>query len=293
MEHYPAAPAGTGSLPAPFPTSSDAPSQLGTFQPGSLDTGLAQTRRLRSDGWTPERKRDFLERLATSGVVADACFHVGISARSAYNLRNRDRLFATGWDAACVMARQRLADELYSRAVHGQVVKLVRDGEVVAERMYHDNRLAMAVLTRLDTRIASGLAGAHGTGAVVTQWDAYLDAIATGRIAAGEAILTDQSHPAQTYRELHELRSRSDDERDPHNIWVEGDVAWTSYPPPAGFVGHQEGSYGDRCYRRTLTAEEEAQAITYGGPDLAEAERMRDKHFARLARRTSKGRRTS
>ncbi|MEA3052334.1 MAG: hypothetical protein QOG72_1237 [Sphingomonadales bacterium] len=119
-----------------------------------LENSFSETRRLRHDGWTPERKRLFLERFAECGVLVEACEAAGMSAKSAYNLRDRDPLFAAGLDAACVKARAPLADEAYSRARNGVVERIYRDGAIVAEKHRYDNRLTMAVLARLDSRIA-------------------------------------------------------------------------------------------------------------------------------------------
>src|SRR3546814_812540 len=119
------------------------------LDPQHPDTAFTETRRLRHDGWTPEKMRLVLSRLAECGVVKEGCLACGMSARSAYNLRDRDPLFAAGWEAACVMARPRLADEAFSRAMNGIVERIYKDGMIVAERHRYDNKLTMAVLGRL------------------------------------------------------------------------------------------------------------------------------------------------
>ena len=45
--------------------------------------------RARSDGWTVERQYAFIEALAETGIVEDACRRVGMSRTSADNLRRR------------------------------------------------------------------------------------------------------------------------------------------------------------------------------------------------------------
>lgn len=45
--------------------------------------------RVRQDGWTVQRQFDFIEALAETGCVADACRRVGMSDTSARNLRMR------------------------------------------------------------------------------------------------------------------------------------------------------------------------------------------------------------
>lgn len=75
----------------------------------NLETVETETRHYRHDGWTPAARASFLETLARSGVVTDACKEVQRSSQAAYALRNRDLLFAAGWDAALSMARARCA----------------------------------------------------------------------------------------------------------------------------------------------------------------------------------------
>jgi len=129
------------------PTLADAAAACGAYD---------RAGRIRADGWTPERKLTFLEILAATGVVADAARAAGMSVQSAYALRNsaRGRAFHVAWRAAQMLAYRRVADELLSRALSGVVDVVVHDG-VVSERHRFDNRLALALLTRLDQR--SGL----------------------------------------------------------------------------------------------------------------------------------------
>jgi hypothetical protein len=77
---------------------------------------------IRRDGWTYPKQRQFLEALAETGSVVIAAEDCRISARSAYNLRNRrdGMAFHLGWDAAILVARGRLVDDLMHRAIEGQ-----------------------------------------------------------------------------------------------------------------------------------------------------------------------------
>jgi hypothetical protein len=63
------------------------------------------TRQVRRDGWTPERRRRFLELLAAGIDVRRACTGVGLSRQAAYTLRRRDPAFAQEWDGALRSAR--------------------------------------------------------------------------------------------------------------------------------------------------------------------------------------------
>jgi hypothetical protein len=110
------------------------------------------THDLRGDGWTPERIAIFLNTLAEWGNVSDAAREAGVTRQAAYAFRNtaKGRAFQLGWRAALLLARRRLADDLMSRAVNGQVDQIYRDGELWRERRRYDNRLGLALLTRLD-----------------------------------------------------------------------------------------------------------------------------------------------
>jgi hypothetical protein len=150
--------------------------------PSEVEAG-PRARRCRHDGWTPERQIAFLEALAACGVVTDACRHAGLSAQSAYAFRNRraGRAFATAWDAVLVhRARGRLSDELMSRAMNGCVEAIRQAGEVTAERHRFDNRLSMAVLTRLD-RLADKQGEREGLlRAVSEDLDDFFDCVEAG-----------------------------------------------------------------------------------------------------------------
>lgn len=134
----------------------------------------------RVDGWTAARQRLFLETLAATGIIRLACDAVHISHRSAYNLRIRrdGAAFRLGWDAAILIARARLADDLLARAITGQTETIHRDEDnFQVTRHRHDNRLAMSMLARLD-RMAD--CPAEGTDAalariVAQDFTAYLD----------------------------------------------------------------------------------------------------------------------
>ena len=73
------------------------PDVIEPLEAPDADSAVAQTRYLRHDGWTPEKMRLFLQRFAECGVLREACEASGMSARSYYNLLDRDPLFAAGW----------------------------------------------------------------------------------------------------------------------------------------------------------------------------------------------------
>ncbi|HYD36445.1 MAG TPA: hypothetical protein VEA60_02460, partial [Allosphingosinicella sp.] len=282
--------------PAPLLTD-HMPETVDPLVPPDPENAFTETRRLRHDGWTPERKRLFLERFAQCGIFVEACEAAGMSARAAYNLRDRDPLFAAGLDAASVKARAPLADEAYSRARNGVVERIYRDGVVVAEKHRYDNRLTMAVLTRLDSRIdrAEEKGAAHL--ALVANWDDYLDAVGEDRgedalalLAPAEAAPAEGSGGLEEIsrdHELHELHLGKEEEtdRDLHTVWEDEDGWWTDYPPPAGFDGEEEGKYGDpdEDYRRRLSPAEQAVIDADEAEERAEqrarGEAQRDNFF--------------
>jgi len=132
------------------------------------DFDPAPTRK-QSAGWTAERQRKFIEHLALTGSVGEACALVGIASRSAYRLRNRAGAdgFARAWDAALQLAATRLAAIAFDRAVHGRSERFYRDGELVMERKMPSDYLLTWLLARLDplhfgSPTAMALAAANG-----------------------------------------------------------------------------------------------------------------------------------
>ena len=139
-------------------------------------------------GWTPFSRRLFLDTLAETGKVGEACEITGRARAGAYALRNRDRLFAAGWDAAAAIARDVLADRLAEAALDGVTDTLTRADGVTITRHRFDTRLSIAVLHRLDKRCdraAADLPPAHGPRAA---WEEYLAAVGSGDDAAATAI---------------------------------------------------------------------------------------------------------
>ena len=70
----------------------------------------------RIDGWTPQRRMEFIECLCEKPDVRRACARVGMSRQAAYKLRRRDPVFALAWDVALQVA--------YDARVHRAVAAL-------------------------------------------------------------------------------------------------------------------------------------------------------------------------
>ncbi|RMB28471.1 hypothetical protein C8J47_2691 [Sphingomonas sp. PP-F2F-G114-C0414] len=135
--------------------------------------------RQRIDGWSPERQRGFLERIAEGATVDEATASVGLSPRAAYSLRRRaaGAAFALGWDAAKLVARPIVAEALFCRAMVGQIERLTKpDGDVI-ERHRFDNRLAMSLLARLDRHAEESETTSAAARLIATEFDAFLDLV--------------------------------------------------------------------------------------------------------------------
>lgn len=106
--------------------------------------------RPRHDGWTAERQIRFIEALAASGCVAEACRHVGMSETSARALYNRHcgAAFRHAWDAALDCGMPRLEEAVMSRSIKGVPRPIFYKGEQVGEWRHFDERLAMFLLRR-------------------------------------------------------------------------------------------------------------------------------------------------
>jgi hypothetical protein len=83
--------------------------------------------RTRRDGWTLERQADFLGMLAETGSVIGACEAVGISRKSAYQLRARPgaESFAAAWDAALGMPLRKVTPPPHDFLDCNPLVRLV------------------------------------------------------------------------------------------------------------------------------------------------------------------------
>jgi hypothetical protein len=100
--------------------------------------------RQRHDGWTEERQRRFLQALAMTGCVRDACRVAGMSNVAGYRLRKVSPEFREAWDRALDHAKVGLKAVAYARAVEGVEEPIIQGGKVVAtKRKYSDSLLRM------------------------------------------------------------------------------------------------------------------------------------------------------
>jgi hypothetical protein len=110
------------------------------FEPAQL--------RPRHDGWTAERQIHFIQTLAATKCVDEACRRVGMSDTSAYELRNRPcgAAFAKAWDIALECQLDRLEQSVIERALNGVPRPIFYKGEQVGEYRHYDERLTMFLL---------------------------------------------------------------------------------------------------------------------------------------------------
>ena len=104
--------------------------------------------RPRHDGWTAAKQIAFIEALAETACVEEACRRVGMTAQSAYRLRRREcgAAFLRAWDDALDHALHRLEQAALSRALNGVPRPIFYKGEQVGEWREYDERLTMFLL---------------------------------------------------------------------------------------------------------------------------------------------------
>ena len=104
--------------------------------------------RARHDGWTAEKQIAFIEALAATRCVDQACRMVGMSDTSAYELRNRPcgAAFRKAWDIALEAQLDRVEQLAVERAIHGVPRPIFHKGEQVGEYRHYDERLTMFLL---------------------------------------------------------------------------------------------------------------------------------------------------
>jgi hypothetical protein len=126
----------------------------------------------RSNGWTAEVQRAFIEALAETGSVRAACAKVGRADHGAYLLRRHPQAeeFRRAWDAALDIGMRRIEDVAMDRALHGHEQPVYSYGKLVGSRTVYNDRLLMFMLrNRAPERFGGGLSrggGASGQNAV-------------------------------------------------------------------------------------------------------------------------------
>jgi hypothetical protein len=104
--------------------------------------------RRRRDGWTVEKQYAFIEALAETGIVEEACRRVGMSRTSADNLRHRPcgMHFRRAWEAALDYSLYRIEEDAFTRSRRGVARPIFYKGEQIGEWRHYDERLTMFLL---------------------------------------------------------------------------------------------------------------------------------------------------
>ncbi|WP_255326166.1 hypothetical protein [Sphingobium sp. EM0848] len=108
----------------------------------------AQLRPVRRDGWTPARRKLFMEALAATCNVAEAARAAGKSSSSAYAQKQRDPGFAREWQQALCVAYDELEALLLRQSLFGtEQEEIVLDGEgaVKSRKVKRDYPLAIGL----------------------------------------------------------------------------------------------------------------------------------------------------
>jgi hypothetical protein len=142
--------------------------------------------RARLDGWTAERQVAFIEALAESACVVEACRSVKMTKQSAYALRARPEAisFRAAWDAALDYATRCLGDAALARAVKGVANPVFYQGEKIGEKRTYDERLTMFLLQRRDPL-------QYGAWRDKAEWDGHPESQAFGLLQAKAAVRED------------------------------------------------------------------------------------------------------
>lgn len=118
------------------------------YDPADFDW-VPVRRKPRVDGWSPEKQRLFIGALMDTGSVTHAARAVGMSVKSAYELRRAPdgAGFDRAWVAAIRHAMQRLIDVCMERALEGTLEPVWdRQGNHIGNKTRHHDRMAMFLL---------------------------------------------------------------------------------------------------------------------------------------------------
>lgn len=138
--------------------------------------------RARIDGWTPKKQYFYILGLARGFKPGHAAAILGMTRKSAYELRNKPGAegFAAAWAAAVERARERRfaarSPSLAERARHGEWHPRLYHGRLVGWTHRPANARAMGLLKRLDRQVERLPPGTD-----MANFDAYLDRIGPER----------------------------------------------------------------------------------------------------------------
>jgi hypothetical protein len=108
--------------------------------------------RKRHDGWNQQRLQRFLDVLAHTGCVEDACRCAGMSDVAPYRAKKKYPLFSEAWDDALARSRQGLIAIAYKRAVEGRETIIIRKGEEYERRIEPSDSMLGLLLKQGDLK---------------------------------------------------------------------------------------------------------------------------------------------
>jgi hypothetical protein len=214
------------------------------------EDGSPRVRRMRVDGFTGARQAAFLEAIAAGFTTGEAAAKAKVSVTTIYNFRNRrqGRAFNIAWEAADRRSRRPLADRLRDRSIEGQIDTVRdKDGALIGTRHRHDNRLAMAVLTRLDRKAEAYKEDERLVSVVAEELEELLDVIEAEGDA--EAFVEERRPDGQDYEAAERLPApRGPDEQERLRRRYEGVEAADIDISDLTMAGHHEWT-ADQNYR--------------------------------------------
>jgi len=207
--------------------------------------------RYRTDGLSPEKQRVFVEALADTGVVREAAARAGVSEQAINRARRRadGRDFDRACEAAHLFGARRLRSIAFERAIEGSLKGHYYHGELVSQERVYDNRLLVYLLGK----IGHLLEPSEECRSICDRWDEHMEALEQG---------------------VEPLASELDTEGRSSWVWEDEKTGalLTSFPPPDGFEGEEQGAWdGVNWYCRTLAPAERAAIEARDAEEIAEA----------------------
>lgn len=163
-------------------------------QRGAAGSG-AQMRAVRKDGWTPARRKKFLETLSATCNVSEAARAAGRNLSSAYYMRRRDPAFARDWSQALNVGYAELEALLLRQSLFGieqEEVMLDGEGMVKSRKVKRGHphvvavRLLLAHRGTVEKLRAEEMRDTPETEDAVAKMRALMDEVRRRREAAGE-----------------------------------------------------------------------------------------------------------
>jgi hypothetical protein len=101
--------------------------------------------------FTAKKKRQFINELAIDANVSRTCRLLGVSARAAYNQREKDTKFAIEWDKAIkIGVNVGLVSEAHRRAHSGVPEPIFHQGKLIGFKKVYSDALLMFLIKKHD-----------------------------------------------------------------------------------------------------------------------------------------------